>query len=143
MLLLLFQLFSGRPAPSLPKMIGRRGLRRGKLQDFLGRGRRHIARLENAVHARHEWLVSGVARRLLQIAWALNVLLLALPVPFDNLFPALAILFFCLALIEDDGAMALLGWLFSLITLVWTIFLLIVGRSAIAAALEAVHQFLF
>jgi hypothetical protein len=39
--------------------------------------------------------------------------------------------------------MALLGWLFSLITLVWTIFLLIVGRSAIAAALEAVHQFLF
>jgi len=47
MLLLLFQLFSGRPAPSLPKMIGR-AARRGKLQDFLGRGRRHIARLENA-----------------------------------------------------------------------------------------------
>jgi hypothetical protein len=143
MLLLLFQLFSGRPAPSLPKMIGRRGLRRGKLQDFLGRGRRYIARLENAVHARHEWLVTGMPRRLLQIAWALNVLLLALPIPFDNLLPAFAILFFCLALIEDDGVMALLGWLFSLITVVWTIFLLIIGRTAIVAALEAVHQFLF
>jgi hypothetical protein len=143
MLLLLFQFFAGRPAPALPRAIGRRGLRRGKLQDFLRRGRRHIERLENAVHARHEWLVTGVARRLLQIAWALNVLLLALPIPFDNLFPALAILFFCLALIEDDGAMALLGWLFSLITFVWTIFLLIVGRTAIVAAIEAVHQFLF
>jgi len=37
--------------------------------------------------------VSGVARRLLANRLGANVLLLALPVPFDNLLPAFAILF--------------------------------------------------
>ncbi len=47
-------------------------------------------------------------RRLLLLAWAMDVLILALPIPFDNFFPAWAILFFCFALIEDDGLMAML-----------------------------------
>ena len=37
------------------------------------------------------------------IACACLSCILALPIPFDNLFPAWAILFFCLALLEDDG----------------------------------------
>jgi len=143
MLLLLFQLVAGRPVPSLPRMIGQRGLPRGKLRNFLDRARRHIRRLENAVHVRHEWLVTGLPRRLLQFAWSCNVLLLALPVPFDNLLPAWAILFFCLALIEDDGIMAMLGWLFTLFTVLWTIFLILMGRAAILATLATLQQILF
>jgi hypothetical protein len=143
MLLLLFQFFIGRPVPSLPRMIGQRGLPRGKLHDFLDRARRHIRRLENAVHARHEWLVTGLPRRLLQLTWSCNVLLLALPVPFDNLLPAWAILFFCLAQIEDDGVMAMLGWLFTLLTVLWTTFLIVIGHAAIMAALQTLHQILF
>jgi hypothetical protein len=143
MLILLFQMFAGRPVPSLPRAIGRRGLPRGRLQDFLGRARTPIRWLERAVHARHEWSVTGLPRRLLLAAWSLAVLILALPIPFDNLLPAWAILFFCLALIEDDGVMAMLGWLFTLLTLVWTIFLIMIGRAAILAALAAVRQFLF
>ena len=54
-----------------------------------------------------------------------------MPIPFDNLFPAWAILFFCLALIEDDGVMAMLGWLLTAITACWTVFLLMVGHAAI------------
>ena len=56
-------------------------------------------------------------RRLLHVTWALLIVLLALPIPFDNLFAAWAILFFCLALIEGDGVMAMLGWLLTLLTL--------------------------
>lgn len=143
MLLLLFQFFAGQPVPSLPRMIGRRGLRRGKLHDFLDRARPYIRRLENAVHARHEWLVTGMPRHVLLIAWSFNVVVLALPLPFDNLFPAWAILFFCLALIEDDGVMAMLGWLLTLLTFVWTIFLLLIGQTAIMAALKAFQRVLF
>ena len=65
------------------------------------------------------------------VAWAGNIVILALPIPFDNLFPAWAILFFCLALIEDDGVMAMLGWLFAAVTLAWTVFLLIVGPMVV------------
>jgi hypothetical protein len=143
MLLLLAQYFAGRAVPSLPRVIGRRGLSRGKLQDFLGRARRYIRWLENAVHARYEWWVTGTPRRLLLAAWSFDVLILAVPIPFDNLFPAFAILFFCFALIEDDGLMAMLGWLLTAVTVVWTTFLLILGRAAISAALTAVRGAVF
>jgi hypothetical protein len=143
MFLLAIQYFLGHPVPSLPDFVGRRGLPRGKLQDFLVRARPRIERLENAVHPRHEWWVSGLPRRALQVAWTLLIVLLALPIPFDNLLPAWAILFLCLALIERDGIMAMLGWLFTLFTAVWTLFLVMVGHTAISTAIATLRQGLF
>ena len=143
MFLLVVQYFLGRPVPSLPDVVGRRGLPRARLQDVLARVRRHIERLENAIHPRRTWWVTGVPRRCLQLAWMLLIVLLALPIPFDNLLPAWAILFFCLALIEGDGVMAMLGWLFTFFTAVWTVFLLMIGHAAILAAIAAVQHILF
>jgi hypothetical protein len=136
MFLLAIQYFLGRPSPSLPAFIGRRGFSRGKLQDFLGRARGRIERLESIVRPRHDWWLSGLARRAMLIAWLLLIILLALPVPFDNLFPALAILFFCLALLESDGMMAMIAWFFTVITVIWTIFLLAVSHMLVAQVLR-------
>ncbi|MCX7365233.1 MAG: exopolysaccharide biosynthesis protein [Alphaproteobacteria bacterium] len=143
MFLLVLQYFRGHPVPSLPAFIGCRGLPRGKLQHFVARARRHIERLENAVHPRREWWVTGVPRHLMLATWMLQIILLALPVPFDNLLPAWAILFFCLAQIESDGVMAMLGWLFTLFTVIWTVFLVIAGHAAIMAAIAAARGILF
>jgi hypothetical protein len=66
-----------------------------------------------------------------------------LPIPFDNFLPAWAILFFCLALIEDDGVMAMLGWLFSILTAIWTIFLLMIGHAAVMAVIATIKRALF
>jgi hypothetical protein len=143
MFLLVIQYFLGRPVPSLPDFIARRGLSRGRLQDSLTRIRRHIERLENAIHPRLAWWVTGPPRRCLQFTWLLLIILLALPVPFDNLLPAWAILFFCLALIEGDGVMAMLGWLFTLFTIAWTIFLMMIGRAAIMALFATVRGIFF
>ncbi len=143
MLYLLAQYFAGRPVPSLPHTIGKRGLPRGKLQLFLGRARRFIMWLENTVHARYEGWVNGTPRQLLLLAWAIDVLILALPIPFDNFFPAWAIVFFCFALIEDDGLMAMLGWLMTVITAFWTVFLLMVGHAAIMAAISTLRGIIF
>ena len=143
MLLLLVQFFAGRAMPSLPRFVARRGLRRDRLKAFLDRTRRHIRWLEETVHARREAWVSGLPRRALLVAWTVNIVILALPIPFDNLLPAWAILFICLALIEDDGVMALLGWLFSVITAAWTAFLLIAGHAAFTAAIAAIRHALF
>ncbi|UYN93080.1 MAG: exopolysaccharide biosynthesis protein [Enhydrobacter sp.] len=136
MMFLLAQYFAGRPVPSLPRFVGRRGLSRGKLQDFLKRARRRINWLERKVHVRHEWWVTGLPRRALLVAWTVDIVILALPIPFDNLFPAWAILFFCLALIEDDGLMAMLGWLFTVVTALWTVFLLTLGHVALMALID-------
>lgn len=143
MFLLVLQYFRGHPVPSLPDFIGRRGLPRGKLQHFVTRARRYIERLENAVHPRRAWWVTGVPRQLMLGTWMLQIILLALPVPFDNLLPAWAILFFCLAQIESDGVMAMLGWLFTLFTVIWTVFLVIAGHAAIMAGIAAARGLLF
>ena len=138
MFLLAIQYYLGRPSPSLPAFIGRRGLSRGKLQDFLARARGHIERLESIIRPRYDWWVSGLPRRALLLAWLLLIILLALPVPFDNLLPAMAILFFCLALMEDDGVMAIIGWFFTAVTVIWTIFLLMAGTALIQTLLKMI-----
>ncbi|MBS0518668.1 MAG: exopolysaccharide biosynthesis protein [Proteobacteria bacterium] len=127
MLLLVAQAAMGRSTPTLPRFLGARTLPRGRLQDCLARGRPHIEWLEDMVHPRREWWVRGTRRRALQAALTVMIVVLALPIPFDNLLPAWAILFFCLALLERDGVMAMLGWLFTILTALWTAFLLIVG----------------
>jgi hypothetical protein len=138
MALLAAQHFLRRPSPSLPAFIGRQGLSRGRLQDFLSRARPHIERLENAVHPRREWWVTGLLRRALQATWVLMIVILALPIPFDNFFAAWAVLFFCLALIEGDGVMAILGWLLAVTTLAWTALLLIVGPLVVIGLIKSV-----
>ena len=47
-------------------------------------------------------------------------------------------MFFCLALIERDGVMAMLGWLFTLLSVIWTVFLLTMGIVAIYSLLQAI-----
>jgi hypothetical protein len=127
MLLIAIQGLLGRPTPVLPGRLASHPFSRGKLQDFLDRVRRPICWLEEAIHPRHQWWLQGMARRLLEYAWVTCIFILALPILFDNFLPAWAVLFFCLALLEGDGLMAMLGWVTALLTAVWTAFLLAIG----------------
>jgi hypothetical protein len=138
MVLVVAQAFVGRTSPWMPESVARYSLRRGKLQDFLARMHRHLERIEAAIHPRHAWWVTGLRRRVLHVACAVIIVILALPIPFDNLFAAWSILFFCLALLEDDGVMAMLGWLLTIVTLVWTAFLVIVGPWVVISLLKSV-----
>ena len=140
MLLLIGQYFLGQTVPTLPDFVGRRGLQRGRLQDGLSRIAPWLRRIERRIHPRSAAWVTGMPRKLLLTFWTIDIIVLALPIPFDNFFPAVAILFFCLALIEGDGVMAMLGWLFTAITAVWTVFLLIVGHAVILKAFEFLFQ---
>ena len=137
MLWLVAQAWLGHPTPSLPQFIGLRSLPRGRLQDFLGRARRRIEWIEAAIHPRRDWWVTGIRRRLLQLTLITMIVVLAVPIPFDNLLPAWSILFFCLALIERDGVMAMLGWAFAVLTVLWTTFLLIVGPLVVAGVFKS------
>ena len=140
MLLFAVQDLLGRPAPSLPSRLADHPLPRGRLQDTLSRLRGPLGRLEELLHPRHEWWLRGLPRRLLELAWLGCIFILALPIPFDNLFAAWAILFFCLAILERDGALAMIGWLFTAITALWTLFLLWIGPYVVWQAVKAAVQ---
>jgi hypothetical protein len=123
--IMLAQMMMGYEAPSLPRFIGDKSIPRGRLQDFLGRARRPIMRLENAVHPRYPGWTTGAAGFWLSLALLLNAVVLALPIPFDNFPPAWAVMFFALALLERDGLMALAGWAATAATIAWTALLLL------------------
>lgn len=137
MILVVAQAYMGRHSPWMPDSIGRLALSRGKLQDFLVKARPRLERFEARIHPRRAWWVTGLRRRLLHLAFSLMIVILALPIPFDNLFPALAIFFFCFALLEDDGVMAMLGWLWTIVSLAWTAFLLIVGPVVVIGLIKS------
>jgi hypothetical protein len=140
MVLVVAQAFLGRTSPWIPASIDRRSIARGKLQDFLARMHPLLERIEAAIHPRYSWWVTGTPRRMTHVACAVIVVILALPIPFDNLFAAWAILFFCLALLEDDGLMAMLGWLLTAVTLAWTVFLLVVGPLVVISLLKSLFS---
>jgi hypothetical protein len=137
MIFVVAQAFVGRTTPWVPESIGRRSISRGRLQDFLARMHPRLERIEGAIHSRYSWWVTGVPRRALHVTCALLIVILALPIPFDNLFPAWAILFFCLALLENDGLMAMFGWLMTLVTLAWTVFLIIIGPMMVISLVKS------
>lgn len=132
--IILVQMLMERPSARLPRLIGDRRLPRSRLQRLLRRIRPKIDWLERRVRPRLAGWTRDTPRFALSLAMLANAVVLALPIPFDNFFPAWAVMFFAMALLERDGVMAVLGWLFSAFTVAWTILLLTVFREAPAMA---------
>lgn len=128
--IVLVQMLMARPAAHLPRFIGRKCLPRSRLQRFMIKARPRLNWLERRVRPRLGGWTRNTSRLALTIAALANAIVLALPIPFDNFFPAWAVMFFALALLERDGLMAILGWIFTVFTTVWTIVLLAVYREA-------------
>jgi hypothetical protein len=128
--IVLIQMLMARPAAHLPRFIGDKALPRSRLQRFMIKARPRIAWLERRVRPRLGGWTRDTSRLALIVAALANAIVLALPIPFDNFFPAWAVMFFALALLERDGVMAILGWVFSVFTTAWTILLLTVFREA-------------
>ncbi|MGE0420967.1 MAG: exopolysaccharide biosynthesis protein [Reyranellaceae bacterium] len=128
--IVLVQMLMDRRSAHLPRLIGDKRLPRSRLQRFMVKARPRLNWLERRVRPRLGGWVRDTPRLALSIAALANAIVLALPIPFDNFFPAWAIMFFALALLERDGVMAILGWIFSAFTTAWTILLLTVYREA-------------
>jgi hypothetical protein len=128
--LLLVQQAMRLEIPSLPAVLARQALPRSKLQDFYNRSSPWLVRLERHVRPRHSWLLDDVAGVALFVALFVNAVVLALPIPFANLLPAWAVMFFAAAQLERDGLMAGLGWLLTVVSTVWTVALLVLYGHA-------------
>ncbi|MBM3621536.1 MAG: exopolysaccharide biosynthesis protein [Alphaproteobacteria bacterium] len=128
--IVLVQMLMARPAAHLPRFIGKRAMPRSRLQRFMIKARPKLDWLERRVRPRLGGWTRDTSRLALVVAALANAIVLALPIPFDNFFPAWAVMFFALALLERDGVMAMLGWFFTACTAAWTVLLLTVYREA-------------
>ncbi len=95
--------------PWLPGFIANRSVGRDGLLRVMERAQPWLERGERYLHPRLGWLTRPWCERLIGLLSIGLALTIMLPVPFGNMMPALAIIFFSLGLMERDGMWVLLG----------------------------------
>ncbi|MDR2872895.1 MAG: exopolysaccharide biosynthesis protein [Xanthomonadaceae bacterium] len=113
------QLIFGLKLPWVPSFIARRGPKRSTLARFRKRIAPWLKRLEHITRPRIHMLQRS---RLTTIYTGILIILLgslfALPIPFTNFWFAGLLLLFAFTLMERDGALMLVAWALSTITVV-------------------------
>lgn len=117
MLYLSWQMMRGG-LPWLPQMLGRRSLDIVHFRTVVARAVPYLNRVERLLRPRVPALSSPAAVRMWGAVCLLLSVVLVLPIPLGNLFPAAAILIIALGLLERDGIWILCGAAFGLVTTV-------------------------
>nr|WP_246191250.1 exopolysaccharide biosynthesis protein [Aureimonas leprariae] len=116
LVILAAQLSFGR-SPWLPGVIANRSMPRADFETMITRVVPWIQRAEKLLRPRLTVLVRAPSEYLIGIACLLMAIVLFLPIPLGNMLPAIAICFFSLALLEQDGVWALLGLLLTALSI--------------------------
>lgn len=104
------QLLIGYPKPWLPAWLARRSFRRDDFARFTHRALPWLRRVEGMLRPRLARLTSrGIERFLVGGMAVVLALTLALPIPFGNMLPGLALVLFALGLLERDGLAVLVA----------------------------------
>lgn len=107
--LVALQMIVGRDHLGVPGWLGRRRVRRATVDSVIDKATPLVERVERRLRARYPTLTRhGVLRPLGVFVLVMGVLI-ALPIPFGNTLPGLAILVIALGLIAGDGLAVLAG----------------------------------
>ncbi|MBF2008816.1 MAG: exopolysaccharide biosynthesis protein [Chlorogloeopsis fritschii C42_A2020_084] len=125
------QLMLGFSKPWLPKWIANRSLKRKDFEKIIKKILHYLQKCERVIRPRWRFVTSPLAQRLLGLLFLVLAFVIALPIPFGNLPPAVAIAIISLGIIEQDGVVIVLGVLAACA-------ILVIMASAIAALLSVV-----
>ena len=104
------QVAAGRGKLWLPRWLAARTVDHKKLARLIGRMLPLLERLEALGRPRLSPLTGGAGTRLVGVVCTVLALVLVLPIPIANLFPAMALGMFALGLTRRDGLMVLAGY---------------------------------
>lgn len=103
------QLVLGRKSPWLPSRIAKKKLQKESLKKSIKKVEPYLKKIEVVVRQRAIFLTKPPIDRIIAlICTALSVLMM-LPLPFSNAFPALAICVLSLAMVMKDGVFVIIG----------------------------------
>jgi hypothetical protein len=126
------QLGSGREEPRLPRWLLQRSMTLAGFRHLVGYAAPPIQRIERWLKPRrgvpeHRWL--GLALLFLTLA-------LAVPIPFANIPPALALTVIALGLIEKDGGAVRVGLVLAVPACLWVAALVLASYHIVSAMLS-------
>jgi hypothetical protein len=111
------QMLIGYRTPWLPGFIARRDLGRADLEKAIVAGKPIMQYIERICRPRLTFLINRSSERVLGLLVFVLAMIIALPGPFTNFPPGMAIVFMSIAIIERDGLMLLAGLVTSVIAL--------------------------
>ena len=106
-LILGLQMLAGRRTPWFPEKLRNKAFTRSKLQGMFGKASGFFRRIEKLVRPRLHWINSRTGYRVMALLVVFMSLLMALPIPSTNTFPAMVIFLIGVGLCEDDGLFAI------------------------------------
>ena len=127
------QLILAKDEPAFPDWVSRKSFSRAQLSKFIVKTNPLLRWLEKPIKPRLSPMVVGAGERMIGVVGVVHALTLALPIPMGNLPQAIALILLALALMELDGLMAILGYIASIVAVVWlTLVVLGLGKIVLA-----------
>lgn len=134
------QLARGRATLWLPRWIARRRLEERTLHSLLGFARRFFSVADRLTRPRLVALARAERAAGAGIAVCGVFLALPFPIPLSNMICALPVALLSLALLEDDGVLAALGWLGVFLMIGFHFGLVVLGADGVRALWGAVRS---
>lgn len=134
LLLIAPQLIIGAPNLWLPRALDKRSLKRADLQKLLDKVLPTVERIEKLLAPRLHLMFGMVGNKVIGLACLVLALVLALPIPFFNLAPGMAIAALGLGLAARDGLVVLIGYGIAAGCAV----VLVLSAGAVIAAIERI-----
>jgi hypothetical protein len=103
------QLSLGFSRPRLPRWLAKRQWKRQNLAKVVEKGLHYLEKTEKIVRPRWGFITSRLGQRLLGLFILMLAVIIALPIPFGNMLPAIAIAIISLGMSEGDGLLVVIG----------------------------------
>lgn len=132
------QLMIGVRALWLPQQLRDHEFKSRDLRRSLGRVIPQVKKFERISRARWSFLFGPVGDRIIGFVTAVLALIIFLPIPFMNMWPALTVAVLAFALFQRDGKALALGYLMTAVNVV----ILILASSAVIIVLQNLMGFL-
>ncbi|SCX05514.1 exopolysaccharide biosynthesis protein [Agrobacterium rosae] len=116
--ILSLQIIFGSRTLRLPSFLGRLSVSRSIIELTAEKAAPRLAKLESLLRPRGHVLTKSLGVPAIGIVIFLMAILIALPIPFGNMLPGLAVLAFALGLAQRDGVAVLVGLLLAVLAVV-------------------------
>ena len=113
-----YQLMMDFPKPKLPKFIVNFSFKSKSISTVLDKSIWLFQKLEKAIKPRIPEVVDGFSERFMGFFLLVLSLSVAIPLPFTNFLPSVAMVFFALAIIEREGLFAIIGYIIGVIGII-------------------------
>lgn len=131
--ILSLQIICGSRSLKLPGFLGRLSVSRSIIELAAEKAAPRLAKLEKLLRPRRHVLAKGLGPKAIGTIILLMAVLIALPIPFGNMLPGLAVLAIALGLAQKDDIAVLAGLAFALLAVITSGAIIYGGWALISA----------